>query len=88
MRRVITLRQVSRYSARSSNDRLPHQSTASRARATAASTSARLVTGCVPTTSPVAGSSESNVVASVAVGSSVAARVPAALARGGAGGSS
>ena len=61
MRRVITLRQVSRCSARSSKDRLPHQSTASRARATAASTSARLLTGWVPTTSPLVGSSESNV---------------------------
>ena len=61
MRRVMTLRHVRRISARSSKDRAPHHSASSRPRATAASTSASDATGWTPTTSPLAGFSDSNV---------------------------
>ena len=61
-RRVITPFQAERCRSRSSYDSADHQAAASRARATAARTSSSVCTGCVPTTSPVVGLSESNAV--------------------------
>ena len=61
MRRVMTLRHVSRCSARSSKLSAPHHCAASRARSTARATSSGPATGWTPTTSPVAGSRDSKV---------------------------
>ena len=70
-RRVIAPFQVCRCFSRSSKDSAPHHAASSRARSTAACTSSGVLTGWVPTTSPVRGLSDSNVVP-VAVRSEVA----------------